>query len=137
MTMPLLLDTHIFLWLMLKNKNLSDREIKLIGQHAIKDALYISAISIWEIALLEQRGRIHLYQPPLKWVEKALSSPGINLAPLTPAILCESVAISEDLHKDPADRMIVATARIMQLRLMTHDQKILSYAQQGLIDCVN
>jgi PIN domain nuclease of toxin-antitoxin system len=134
MNKGLLLDTHIFLWLMFKDKNLSKSELKLIEQYAKKNSLFISAISIWEIALLAKRGRINLYQPPLKWVEEALALPGISLAPLTPAILCESVDLPEEFHKDPADRMIVATARMMKLRLMTHDQKILDYAEQGLIE---
>ena len=137
MTTTLLLDTHIFLWLMLKDENLSTSELNIIDQAAQKNALFVSAISIWEIALLQKRGRIHLYQQPLKWVEEALALPGINLAPLDPAILCESVALPEELRKDPADRMIIATARIMKLRLMTHDQKILDYAAQGLLDCVS
>ena len=132
----LLMDTHIFLWLMLKDSNLSKAEIELINQSAKTNSLYISAISLWEIALLEKRGRINLYQQPLKWIEEALDFPGINLAELSPAILCESVNLPEELHKDPADRMIVATARIMQLRLMTHDRKILDYKEKGLILCV-
>jgi PIN domain nuclease of toxin-antitoxin system len=133
----LLLDTHILLWLVFKDNNLKEAELKIIEQYAKKKALFISSISIWEIALLEKRGRIRLYEPALQWFEQILSLSKINLAPLTPDILCESVNLPEAFHKDPADRMIVATARMMQMSLLTHDKKILEYAEQGLIQSIS
>jgi len=136
MSQQLLIDTHIFLWLMFKDNNLKPKDLKIINEFAKNNALLISAISIWEIALLEKRRRIHLYQPITTWMETALGSPGLSLAPLTPPILCESVALPEAFHKDPADRMIVATARTLRAHLLTYDEKILEYARQGLIDCI-
>lgn len=136
MAMPLILDTHIFIWLMEGSSELSARELKSIKQYSKKEQLLISPISVWEIANLEKSNRITLKQPTLQWIEEALASPAIILAPLTPTILCESVALPGDFHKDPADRMIVATARIMNACLMTRDKKILDYAEQGLVDCV-
>jgi len=132
--MALLLDTHFFLWLMLQDKNISLKEQELIAEYAKNNQLLVSAISIWEIAFLVKLGRVHLYEPTT--IEQALKTPGLTLAPLTPAILCESVVLPGDLHKDPADRMIVATARLNQARLLTRDGKILEYAKQGFIDCV-
>lgn len=133
---PLIIDTHIFLWLMEGNPELSPKEIKCIQQFSKNDAILVSAISIWEIACLQKMGRITLKQPTENWVEEALQSPAIALAPLTPAILCESVALPGDFHKDPADRMIVATTRIMKATLLTRDKKILEYADNGFINCV-
>ena len=85
-------------------------------------------------ANLQKAGCISLRQPTDQWMAEALASPGIMLAPLTPDILCESVMLPGDFHKDPADRMIVATARIMKANLFTRDRKILEYAQQGLVN---
>ena len=132
----LILDTHFFIWLMEGRSELTADELKIIKQYSKKNPLLISAISIWEIAILQKKQRITLKQPTTIWVEKALESPLIVLASLTPAILCESVDLPDDFHKDPADRMIVATARIMQAKLLTRDKKILEYAKIGLIDCV-
>jgi PIN domain nuclease of toxin-antitoxin system len=135
--MPLLIDTHYFLWLVFEDKSLLPKELKIILDFAKKDTVLVSAISIWEIAILEKNGRVNLYQPAHSWAEEALKTPGLTLAPLTPEILCESVALPGDIHKDPADRMIVATARLMHAKLMTRDKKILEYAEQGYVNCIN
>lgn len=136
MNSSLILDTHIFLWLMEGNSELSVNEIKLIKQFSKKNPILISAISVWEIAQLQKSGRITLKQPTELWVDEALNTPGVQLAPLTPDILCESVDLPGEFHKDPADRMIVATARIIKAALLTRDKKILEYSQQGFVSCV-
>ena len=90
----------------------------------------VSPISIWELALLERRGRIGLPVNIQVWVEQALSKPGIALAPLTPEIMIETVHLPGDLHGDPADRMLVATARISGATLLTKDARVIRYAKQ-------
>ena len=87
----------------------------------------ISAISCWEVAKLVEKGRLVLPCPIADWLENALAYPGITLLPLTPEIAVESTTLPRSFHKDPADQIIVATARIHDCLLVTADQEILDY----------
>lgn len=126
----ILLDTHIVLWLMEGKSEFSKKTLEIIEQAASKNSLFISAISIWEISMLEVKGRIILSQPISDWIKQTLASPGIQLLPLTPEISIESSNLPGNFHGDPADRIIVATARIENLTLITKDKKILEYGKQ-------
>lgn len=130
------LDTHVFIWLMLGSKELSHESIKKIEFYEKNHALYLSAISLWEIAMLEKRGRIILHQPCLQWIEQALEAPGLTVEPLSPLVAVESSQLPGDFHGDPADRLIVATARSLQAKLITRDAKILRYGQSSHIECI-
>jgi len=127
--MKLLLDTHIWYWFVIGDKTLSNKNIELINTAATEDALYLSSISIWEIAMLESKERIHFKLPILQWIEESLKAIPLQLVPLHPAISVESCYLKE-FHGDPADRMIVATARVENLTLMTRDKKIQNYSRQ-------
>jgi PIN domain nuclease of toxin-antitoxin system len=94
--------------------------------------LRIAAISLWEIALLASRGRIVLGKSITPWVEEALADPGPAIDPLSPQIAIESHALPDVFHRDPADRMIVATARVTSAVLMTRDRRILDYAAAAI-----
>ena len=132
MTSKAILDTHTFLWFVGGNKaELNQKNISDIEQYANSHSLYLSAISLWEISMLAKKGRITLEIPCLKWIDQALQMPGLELVPLTPAIAVESSFLPGDFHGDPADRMIVATARVIQATLITRDVKIINYGQQG------
>jgi len=87
-------------------------------------------MSVWELGMLESKGRIQLGISCTQWVEKALAQPGVALAPLTPAIAIESSNLPGSFHGDPADRIIVATARALKARLLTSDKNIRAYARQ-------
>ena len=87
-------------------------------------------ISVWELGLLESKGRVHLHTSCAQWVEDALAMPGLTLAPLTPTIAIESTRLPGSFHGDPADRIIVATARTMGARLLTSDKNIRAYGRQ-------
>lgn len=130
---PLLLDTHIFLWLMRGDLSLTEETKAQITEAAKTNILAISAISVWEIAMLATRQRITLHQPVRDWIHNALKAPGLILLELTTDILCESTLLPGELHKDPADRMIIATARIHNALLLTRDENILHYANQGYL----
>lgn len=132
----LLLDTHIWLWLLLGDKSLKKSIINVIKKAATHHTIYISAISMWEVAMLEHSERITLGSPTDEWIHKALSTPGINLAHLTPEIVVDSVKLPDHFHKDPADRMIVATARTMGLTLITRDNRILEYSNRGYVSTI-
>jgi PIN domain nuclease of toxin-antitoxin system len=93
--------------------------------------LRVSAISAWEVGMLEARGRLRFDVPCEEWVEKAFGLPGLSLMPLTPSICVRSSRLPGNLHGDPADRLIVATARELGALLLTRDEPILQYAAKG------
>lgn len=133
----LLLDTHVWIWLMEGGTELNHKQQKIINEAARHDTVGIAAISVWETAMLVEKGRIKLEKPLLIWVQEALALPGIELKPLTPEIAVESCQLPDSFHGDPADRLIVATARMHQLTLLTHDQKILNYAKKEYLSAIS
>lgn len=135
-TANLLLDTHVLIWLMNGNDNISKKSQKLI-EHAHKNGnIFISAISVWEVGMLEQKKRIILNKPCLEWIKEALSF-GIRLSPLTPEIAVESCQLPGYTAGDPADRIIIATARVESLTLLTCDENILAYGRQKLVSTID
>jgi PIN domain nuclease of toxin-antitoxin system len=133
---PLLLDTHIWLWLAAGTAPLASGAREAIGTAASRGNLRVAAISIWEIALLASRNRIVLGKPTTEWVEQALLAPGLSLEPLSPRIAIESCHLPAGFRSDPADHFIVATARVIDATLMTRDTRILDYAAQGHLTAV-
>lgn len=127
----LLLDTHVWIWLMVGDLRLSNSFRRAIEKKNI--SILISAISIWEIGMLVERKRIQLEIDCLDWVEQALSIPNIDLADITPRIAISSTRLPEDPHGDPADRILIATAHEHNAVLVTHDQKILDYGKGKFI----
>ena len=132
----LILDTHVFLWLMNGENELSSEAREIIEASIIDGSIAISAISLWEISMLHTRERIFLNQPCLAWIKRSLEAPGITLYPLTPEITVESTSLPGGFHGDPADRIIVATARVLGLPLLTRDQKILDYGKDDYLHCI-
>lgn len=121
----MVLDTHIWIWWVSQDEKLKPKHLE-----AINDAsqLFISAISCWEIAKLVEMNRLTLSLNVLTWLQTALSYPKIQLVALTPEIVVESTCLPGNFHKDPADQLIVATARILGCPILTEDSKILNYA---------
>lgn len=131
---PFLLDTHAWIWLLLGDPILQKKAaLAAIEQAALDARLLVSAISVWEIGMLEAKGRIVLPLDIMQWVENALAVPGIRLHPLTPAIAVQSSRLPGAFHGDPADRILVATARTLGAVLVTRDTKILAYGAAGLV----
>lgn len=87
----------------------------------------MSAISCWEVAKLVERGRLALPCPVFDWLQQALSYPGVRLIELSPRICVESTQLPGAFHRDPADQIIVATARVFDAPLVTVDGRILEY----------
>lgn len=127
----LLLDTHVWLWLMMGSSELSDDTRSKIEESAQHRQVYIAAISIWEVGMLVAKGRIQLQQDVWQWTQAALKAPGLQLIPLLPEIAIESSRLPGSFHGDPADRILVATARHAGYTLLTRDEKILQYAEEG------
>ena len=129
----LLLDTHIWLWLACGVKGkIRPAALRTIEQAGQRRTLFVSIISVWEIALLESKQRIALPMPTQKWVALALGNPEIKLIGLDePEIILDSCHLPEKFHADPADRFLVATARARNATLVTADQRILDYSKLG------
>jgi PIN domain nuclease of toxin-antitoxin system len=122
----ILLDTHVWWWSLTEPENLSKKAIALIKQ-AKTDERFISSVSIWEFAMMVAKKRIELKISPAKWLARAIDETGIMVIELSPDIATDSCSLPGEFHKDPADRIIVATARVYNLTLLTKDQKILDY----------
>ncbi len=127
----LLLDTHTLLWMVEDHPRLGSATAKVLNRTAQEGRLMVSAITPWEIALLVAKKRIELHQESLAWIQSALSLPGMQLVPLEPEIAVASTCLPFEMHPDPADRIIVATARHLGATLVTADQILLGLAKQG------
>ena len=133
--MMALLDTHALVWLLDGNERLGEKSRTLIQQSAQADSLYVSAITPWEIAMLVSKGRLTLVQEIGEWLRIATSMPGLRMAPLSIDVSVASTRLPGAFHSDPADRMIVATARHLGAILITEDKLILEYGRAGHVKC--
>ena len=122
----ILLDTHVWIWWTIDVDQLTEDQIRTISENEDNE-IGVSAISCWEIAKLVERGRLGLPWALPEWFETALGYPGITLLGLTPEIAIESTRLPGEFHRDPADQIIVATARINQCQLVSSDEKIRRY----------
>jgi PIN domain nuclease of toxin-antitoxin system len=86
---------------------------------------------MWEIAMLSSRNRIVLEEPIGRWLDQALTRSAVVVEPLSPEVAVESCELPGVFHRDPVDRMLVATARVTKATLMTRDRRILDYAAEG------
>ncbi len=122
----ILLDTHIWVWWVDDSQQLRDRQRQII-QGNVQSGLGVSAISCWEVAKLVEYGRLELACAVEEWMEQAMAYPGMQLLELTPQIAIESTKLPGSFHRDPADQIIVATARVYDISLLTADRRILQY----------
>ena len=125
------LDTHALVWLLAGDRRLSPAVAEVVQQAADTNHAFVSAITPWEIAMLVSKGKLTFACDVQTWLDDALSLPGITLAPLLPVIAVDSVRLPGALHGDPADRIIVATARRLRATLVTADAKLLTYGRSG------
>lgn len=130
----LLLDTHIWLWYAEGvAERLRPASVKKLDDARRRDGLCVSAISVWEIGMHDVKGRIQLSIPLRDWVERSLGASGIRFLPLNAAAAAESTLLPGDPPGDPADRFLMATARVEALVLATRDRQILDYGKQGYL----
>lgn len=123
--MNLLLDTHIWLWWINKDSQLSAKHRALISK---AENVYVSSISCWEVVMLHQRSRIELEGSLDNWFQLALAPADIVCLSVTEAVAVKS-ALLDYHHRDPADRFIIATALINDCQLMSFDEKFLFYPE--------
>jgi PIN domain nuclease of toxin-antitoxin system len=119
-----LLDTHVLLWWAEDSKRLSAAQRRLLKKANDTTALGVSDVSLWEIALLVERGRVRLALPLDEWLARATAAPLVERCGMSPAIAREMLALSTTFDWDPADRILVATARVLGVPLVTSDQRI-------------
>jgi PIN domain nuclease of toxin-antitoxin system len=120
----IVLDTATWIWRASDPKRLSAKARRAIDG---ADGALVSAISVWEVAMLVAKRRIRLDRPVEQWVDIALALPEIQLAALDPAIAVRSTQLPGELHRDPADRIIIATALERAAPIVTSDERIRSY----------
>lgn len=128
----IILDTHIWFWWNQDSPQLGSSEKEYI-ESSRKDGIGVSTISLLEISRLVNRGRLILPKPLDEWFSIALAEEGIILISINPEIAIEAYSLPGTFHKDPADRIIVATARKYNCYLMTKDQQILTYPHVNLV----
>ena len=126
--MPTLLDTHAWVWWVTDDRRLS-RPARRAAQRAAASAhLLLSLISLWEVAKKVEKGQLVLDRPLSDWLDSAVNRPGVQLVELSRTILVESCGLPQPFHGDPADQMIVATARDRDAIVVTKDRQIRTYA---------
>jgi PIN domain nuclease of toxin-antitoxin system len=126
------LDTHLWVWYVENEaKRFSKRITPIVEQAVQRGNVIVSAISVWEIAQLEALGRLDLSMDVRTWVGRALAFPGVRLKGLSPSIAIESTRLPGAPHRDPADRILIATTRLMGASLVTCDEAVLAYAARG------
>ena len=125
--MRYLLDTHTWVWCNMLPEKLSERVRKLIKSSKQYDELLLSAISPWEFCKLLEKGRIGISCKPEDWLVAALDLPKLRLVHLTPILAYRSTTLPQPFHDDPADQIIVATAREEDAVILTKDRNLLKY----------
>ena len=133
---PILLDTHSWVWLVAADPLLKLAVRPFIEAAASTNTLFVSAISMWEIALKHSRGKLSLDRPIRDWLAHAANLPGLQIAQITPSIAAECASLPPAFHADPADRIIAATARSNGFTLVTHDKALLKLAGRGFFQAI-
>ena len=132
----LLLDTHAAIWIT-EDQPLASSAIDAIDAvYRTGSTIFVSAITAWEVGLLVSRNRLSLVAKPERWFQRLLAIPGVKLADLSPDILIASSFLPGEPPKDPADRIILATARDLGATLVTRDRLLLKYGEAGQVSTV-
>ncbi|MEG3087985.1 type II toxin-antitoxin system VapC family toxin [Sphingomonas sp. PB4P5] len=132
-----LLDTCALIWLGNRSP-IAAEAWKDIRHAGLADGVFVSPVSAWEIGLLAAAAKVaNPFAPNANaWFAQMMSAPGIRPAALTPDIAIDSAVLPGAFHRDPADRLLVATARAMNIPLVTRDSKILAYAAAGHVAAI-
>jgi PIN domain nuclease of toxin-antitoxin system len=121
--MKLLLDTHIWIWSVLEPTRLAKRIARAIDN--AENQLWLSPISVWELLMLTQKGRVQLNEDAVSWARRTIEVLQLHEAPLTFEVALETSTLSL-AHSDPSDRLIAASAKVFDLTLVTADEKLIA-----------
>ena len=125
-----LLDTHVWIWLVADERARANAAAwKEIDAASLTHSLGVSEISFWEIAVKATSGRLELSKDVVVWLREAATTPGLGVIQVDRETLVSSALL--ELHRDPADRILVATAIRYGIRLATADDALISYAQRN------
>ena len=125
--MRYLLDTHIWIWANAAPESLSKKHRELLENLQSEGEILLSAISLWELCKLVEKERITLFEDTEAWVKAALDMAKLRVIPLGFSVFFKSTTLPQPFHNDPADQMIVATARMYDATVVTQDRLIRSY----------
>ena len=122
--MSFVLDTHVLLWWLAGDRHLGRAQRRAIDAATAERPLVLSDISLWEIAILHRLGGLDLDRPLREWLEQAAAPPLVRRQGISPAIAAEAASLPDSFPRDPADRIIAATARVLGATLLTSDRRI-------------
>ena len=125
--MPAVLDTHAWIWWVTSDRRLSRKARTVIEREAARGGLWLSMISVWEMAKKVEKGQLSVDRPLDAWLETALAAEGLQIADMTRPVLVDSCRLPQPFHGDPADQIIVATARSHSATLVTRDALLRDY----------
>jgi PIN domain nuclease of toxin-antitoxin system len=133
---PLLLDTHAAIWITEDQAIASAAAQAIDAAYRKGNSVFVSPITAWEVGLLVSRNRLSLVARPERWFQRLLAIPGVRLAELSPDILIASSFLPGTPPRDPADRIILATARDLGATLITRDRMLLKYGEDGQVSTI-
>ena len=125
-----LLDTHAWIWWVDQDPRLGAHVVSALDALPDDRRPLVADISLWEVAMLVERGRLALDVPLREWLDAAAHPRSVRVIPVSPQIAAEVASLPETFHRDPADRLIVATSRALGVPVLTHDAGI---ARSGLV----
>lgn len=131
--MKYLLDTHVWIWWNMNPSKLSKKVISILTNSDKYEKLYLSIISVWEFCKLIEKKRLIISCDTQEWIDNALQMQKLKLMHLTPGILLKSTTLPQPFHNDPADQIIVATARQKQVPIISKDTRMLNYHHAEII----
>jgi len=133
---PLLLDTHVWIWLSDAPERVPPACVDLVRHAEPSGRVHLSPISVWELGMLARKGRVTVTPDVRAWVARTLDS-HLRVAPLTPDMALDAAFLPQAAMGDPADRLLVATARALGAALVTRDAAILDYGAAGHVRVVD
>jgi len=127
----ILLDTHVWVWLVLaRSDRIAPATRGVLSDAADAGRLSVSVMSVWEIGMLESKGRLRFPIDLYDWMEKAMAVPGLRVTGVDPVVALDSSGLAGDPPHDPVDRLLIATARRTGATLVTADAVLLNYARR-------
>ncbi len=132
--MSVVLDTHVLVWWTSEPDRLTPRMREKLASCGPQAPVQVPDIVLWEVAMLVSLGRLRLARPLRDWLEAATAPPLVACVPINAAIAAEVAALPATFHRDPADRLIVATARVLGLPLLTMDARI---RDSGVVEVIS
>jgi PIN domain nuclease of toxin-antitoxin system len=134
--LTLLLDTHTAIWLVANERIAREAEEAIKTVHETNGTLLVSPITAWEVGLLVSLKRVDLLATPQRWFARLLSIPNVRPAELSSDILIQSSFLPGTPPRDPADRILLATARHLGATLVTRDRLLLKYGEEGQVSTI-